>query len=283
MSAPFRRLAVIATVLMALLATGGFALDRLAVDGPDAGGRAPDPALSPPAPAPPAPALAAPAPAALTLPDQPRLSGAPVPRAPAAAQRRPVLSLPGEVPTDGRGSFRFHPAAGQVLGTAGPLRRFRLGVEEGVGEDLSEFAAFVDATLGDRRGWTAGGHLRFQRVPDRAGHDFTIYLATSATAGRLCAQAGLDVIGSGLPDGGVSCRTPGRVILNLSRWRQSVPHYVAGEVPLQVYRQMLVNHEVGHELGYLHRTCPGAGELAPVMQQQTLDLAGCRPNPWPNP
>lgn len=272
MSAPLRRLAVTAVVLVGLLATGGVALDRLAGDGPAAGDRT---ARSP--------AAADLRPPPMTLPDQPRLSESPVPRARGAPQRQPVLSLPGGFPSDGPGTFRFHPAAGEVQGSGGLLRRFRLGVEDGVDEDLSEFAAWVDATLADRRGWTAGGQVRFQRVPDQAGHDFTIYLATSATAARLCAQGGLDVIGSGLPDGGVSCRTPGRVILNLSRWRQSVPHYVAREVPLQVYRQMLLNHEVGHELGYGHRACPGAGELAPVMQQQTLSLAGCRPNPWPHP
>lgn len=276
MSAPHHRLAWTAVVLGVFLTGGAFGLDRLAGDGRaspgDAGSGTPPP-----------PVADLPGPSTLTLPDEPRLVLPPVAADPAAAVREPVLSLPGEFPTDGPGTFTVATGEGPVLGETGQLRRFRLAVEDGVDEDLGEFAGFVDGTLGDPQSWITGGEVRFQRVPDGAGHDFTIYLATSATTVRLCAEGGLDVIGYGLPDGGVSCRTPGRVILNLSRWRQSVPQYVDAGVPLESYRQMLLNHEVGHELGYGHVPCPAAGEPAPVMQQQTIDLAGCVANPWPFP
>jgi Protein of unknown function (DUF3152) len=45
----------------------------------------------------------------------------------------------------------------------------------------------------------------------------------------------------------------------------------------------VVNHEVGHWLGFGHSRCSGAGRLAPVMQQQSIGLEGCTFNPWPLP
>ena len=192
---------------------------------------------------------------------------------------RPVLRLPGAFPPEGRGTFTFHANAGKVLGTSGELRRFRVAVEDGVPEDLGQFAATLDATLGDRRSWSAGGRLRMQRVGQGTPHDFTIYLASGQTARRLCATGGVDIRVGGEPY--TSCRASGKVILNLNRWRLSVPQFVDGNVPLAVYRQYVINHEVGHELGHGHEACPRRGGPAPVMQTQTLGLGGCVANAWP--
>jgi hypothetical protein len=70
------------------------------------------------------------------------------------------------------------------------------------------------------------------------------------------------------------------VILNVNRWAGATSWWPA---PLKTYRRYLVNHEVGHYLGYGHVSCPGAGRLAPVMQQQTISLGGCVANGWPYP
>jgi hypothetical protein len=219
----------------------------------------------------------------------PGATGPPAPTAAASATAEPtpteppgpVLSLPGEFPAAGPGTFRFATTEGQVLGEVGNLRRFRLAIEDTVDEDMDEFAAFVDATLGGEQGWTTGGQHRFQRVPEWAPFDLTIHLATGQTTGQMCAVGGLDVLAPALPEGGVSCYVGGRVVLNLNRWRLSVPHYIEDEVPLEQYREMVLNHEVGHALGLGHEACPGPGELAPVMQQQTIALNGCRAHAWP--
>jgi hypothetical protein len=159
-----------------------------------------------------------------------------------------------------------------VRGGAGRVHRYRVAVEEGSGQEVAAFAAAVDGVLADPRSWIASGELRVQRVPATAPADFTVYLATPVTSERMCAEGGLQT------EGYTSCRLPGKVIVNLARWLEGVPDYGA---PLTTYRSYVVNHEVGHEFGVGHESCPGPGRPAPVMQQQTYGLQGCRANPWP--
>jgi len=93
-------------------------------------------------------------------------------------------------------------------------------------------------------------------------------------------------------------RSEPRVFINEARW-------VRGAVPFQgdigSYRQYLINHEVGHALGYQHHEpCEKQDALAPVMMQQTFGTSNddaakfdpdwvkpdgktCRFNPWPAP
>ncbi|WP_307826145.1 DUF3152 domain-containing protein [Micromonospora humida] len=175
-------------------------------------------------------------------------------------------------PRSGPGRFTAADGRSEVYGFDGPLHRYRIEVEQDTGQDVDAFAAAVDATLGDPNSWIRSGELRLQRVPEIAAADFTIYLATPATSERMCAEGGLDT------EGYTSCRLPGRVVINLARWMEAVPDYGA---PLSVYRTYVVNHEVGHELGEEHQACPGHGEPAPVMQQQTYGLDGCVANAWP--
>jgi hypothetical protein len=166
-----------------------------------------------------------------------------------------------------------------VLGTAGPLRRFRVAVEKGSGADPVEFAAEVQDILGDPRSWIGGGSLRLQRVGGAEPANFTVYLATRFTAGQMCARGGTNIRVGGRPY--TSCRAVGKVIINLDRWRLSARPYVSAKVPLAHYREYVINHEVGHELGRRHQGCPKAGGPAPVMVQQTLTLRGCVPYSWP--
>ncbi|RAN99584.1 DUF3152 domain-containing protein [Micromonospora noduli] len=203
----------------------------------------------------------------------------PSPSAAVPSSPPPVLRVPGAVPSAGTGGFGYDARSGPVLGRAGELRRYRVAVESGSAEDVTEFAQAVEAALAGPGSWVDSGRLRLQQVPGAAPRDFTVYLATARTAGRMCAKGGVDIRINGRPY--TSCRAPGQVIINLDRWRLSVPHFVSAGVPLAVYRTYVVNHEVGHQLGHRHERCPGAGRPAPVMMQQTLFLNGCRVNPWP--
>lgn len=161
---------------------------------------------------------------------------------------------------------------GPVVGE-GTLHTYRVEVEDGTGVPVDDFAADVERILSDPRGWTAADGISLQRVfaPEA---EFTITLATAGTVNFLCYP--LDTS----EDGGVSCAKEGRAILNLERWMEGAE---PSQLDLARYREYLVSHEVGHVLGHHHVPCPGPGQLAPVMVQQTLGIGECAPNPWPAP
>jgi hypothetical protein len=170
-------------------------------------------------------------------------------------------------------AFTFVDGYGPVLGTAGTLRRFKVAVERTLGQgNGADFADEVDRDLGDERSWIASRQFRLQRVPAAAASEFTIYLVSADTSEKMCAAGGLST------DGFTSCRLPGQVIINNDRWQDAVAGY---DAPLETYRAYAINHEVGHQLGYGHEGCPGKGQPAPVMMQQTYGLKGCVANAWP--
>jgi len=226
------------------------------------------------------------APTAVTAP--PTAGPDPTGEAPGPAGEAPVPDAQGEgspsqlpppAPAgyveQGAGTVRVVDGTSPVYGT-GPLQRFVVEVEDGIGVDGPQFAEAVTATLGDGRSWGAGGRLSFQRVgaaeAASGDYDFRVSLVSPGSMETWCPG-----VGTG---GYTSCRYGERAVINLARWETAVPDY-AGDIA--TYRQYVVNHEVGHALGNGHEQCPGPGELAPVMQQQTLGLQGCAKNAWPYP
>ncbi|MGY1821180.1 DUF3152 domain-containing protein [Geodermatophilus sp. SYSU D00079] len=175
----------------------------------------------------------------------------------------------------GAGTVTVVDGASQVYGT-GPLQRFVVEVEDGIGVDGAAFAAAVEGTLGDPRSWGSGGRMSFQRVgaaeATSGAYDFKVTLISPGNMETYCPG-----VGTG---GYTSCRYGDRAVINLARWETAVPDY-QGDVA--TYRLYVINHEVGHALGNGHQQCPGPGRPAPVMQQQTLGLEGCTKNPWPYP
>lgn len=178
---------------------------------------------------------------------------------------------------------------------------YTVEVEDGVdttsfgGDD--GFARMVSETLANPKSWTHNPQFGFVRVDDTAAEppDFRVSLSSPMTVREGC---GYDIQLE------ASCYNPAyldsqpRVFVNEARW-------VRGAVPFQgdvgSYRQYLINHEVGHAIGYQrHESCGANGELAPVMMQQTFstnnndaarfdpetvkpDGKTCRFNPWPYP
>ncbi|WP_163572699.1 DUF3152 domain-containing protein [Fodinicola feengrottensis] len=211
----------------------------------------------------PAPATSAVRPAA------PVVTGPSPSAGPSTAAPQPSDSpAPPGVVDQGAGTFTAAPGGTGVVGH-GTLLTYRVEVENGTGQQAAAFAAEVDKILDDPRSWTAAGKIAFQRV-STGTPGVTIRLASPKTVDRLCFPL--------TTDGYTSCRVGDGVVINLARWLTAVPDFVGH---LDLYREYAVNHEVGHRLGHGHMACPAAGQLAPVMQQQTLGLKGCRINPWP--
>ncbi|MFJ8820509.1 DUF3152 domain-containing protein [Streptomyces sp. NPDC102467] len=179
------------------------------------------------------------------------------------------------------GDFEGVPGFAKAPGQ-GQKFRYRIDVEKGLGLDSDLFAQAVQKTLNDKRSWAHDHARTFERISS-GKPDFVITLASPGTTADWCAKSGLDTT-----EDNVSCDSAAteRVMINAYRWAQGSKTYddVLHGQSIYPYRQMLINHEVGHRLGFNHVTCSQKGALAPVMQQQTKFLSSggitCKPNPW---
>jgi Protein of unknown function (DUF3152) len=195
------------------------------------------------------------------------------------------------VPTKGAGTFTVSPAGTAIVGTGTTLVTYETAVENGVtwGSNpvwtADSFGATVDTIIADPRGWTASAAApitdpsqhetnaswSFERVSGTS-YNVRVLLATPDTTDTLCATAGLNT------EGVYSCRYGTTIVINLRRWLKGAPGFAMG---LDGYHTMVINHEMGHRLGFDHMLCPHAGQPAPVMEEETIDLAGCTPNAYP--
>ncbi|OBH92371.1 hypothetical protein A5678_09515 [Mycobacterium sp. E2733] len=215
----------------------------------------------------------------------------------------PAGTLPDGGPFTEAGEKTWHVVPGTTPQTGqGTVRVFRytVEVEDGIDPTMiggdEAFAEMVDQTLANPKGWTHNPQFAFVRVDGGTKPDFRISLVSPVTVREGCGyEFRLET----------SCYNPSfgkdrqsRVFINEARW-------VRGAVPFEgdigSYRQYVINHEVGHAIGYVrHEPCEQQGALAPVMMQQTFSTSNndaaqfdpdfvkadgktCRFNPWPFP
>lgn len=208
-----------------------------------------------------------------------------------------ALPVGGPFTETGKDTFHVVPGAGGQVGKgAEHVFAYTVDVEDGVdtvgsGGDEA-FAQMVDQTLANPKSWIRDEKVGFRRVDNPDEADFHVTLTSQMTVRQDC--------GYTIPVES-SCYNADikRVILNEPRWVRGAVSY---QGDIGSYRQYMINHEVGHAIGYAqHQPCESDGGLAPVMMQQTFGTANndiarldpdgvvpmnglvCKPNAWPYP
>jgi len=152
-------------------------------------------------------------------------------------------------------------------------------------EVSKDFATKNSAVLADQRGWKKYGYMFEEKTFNGEAFNETnerdtlvIRLETSENASKLCGFSGF------------SCQRqrPNDIVIHLGNWMGGS----RSRLPLERYRNYVINHEVGHFLGLEHQKCPideckkRGMFVCPgsVMQQMTRGpsaIAPCSENDWP--
>ena len=142
-------------------------------------------------------------------------------------------------------------------------------VESGLNLDPNCLSDMILSILNDPRGWSTIENIDFQLVSSEYA-DLNVIFANPTTVDELCYP---------LQTNGIySCRNEKNVVINIFRWLSGAKDF---GTDLSTYRIYLINHEVGHYLGWRHTDCPSENALAPLMMQQSKSTDSCIPNGWP--
>ena len=143
--------------------------------------------------------------------------------------------------------------------------------EKGDVGSLDDFSNAVYRILNDERGWPRAGATFVQGAEGNC--DFNIVLSEAQYMTTFSSGCSTEY----------SCRVGENVIINDDRWNGGTDAWLSAGGNMARYRVMVINHEVGHRLGHTDNEtpCAGAGQSAPLMQEQSMHLDGCANNEYP--
>jgi hypothetical protein len=143
-----------------------------------------------------------------------------------------------------------------------PVKTYSFCLNTDQSSDFEGFKESVVSALAQSPGWTLGGKLAFK--PVASGCNFSFGLESEAT------MAALDPVCKGV----ASCTSGSNLAMSRANW---VKPPAAWTSTSSAYQSELVNHELGHWLGFEHVSCTVANTSQPVLSQPTVTLGGCSP------
>jgi hypothetical protein len=144
-----------------------------------------------------------------------------------------------------------------------PFASYSYCVGGDTAQDMQALGQQAAATLADGNGWTLGGRLKFELANE----------ACNLTL-RVTSEEGMKTLAASCV-GKSSCQVGNEVLVRDSDWA-AAPAVWKGT--LVAYRAELINHEIGHWLGFDHASCVGRAVPAPILAVPTVVLGGCSPN-----
>lgn len=139
--------------------------------------------------------------------------------------------------------------------------RYKVLIDKDIKRSLKNFKNDVDKILSHPKSW----NVKF--IQDDIKYDFKIILTPARKITKVCKFSGL------------SCADMWNNVIYINNYRW-IKGSKASKLPLNQYRIYLINHEVGHILGFGHSK-PKKGKKVPVMNQHTLGIYPGLPYCWP--
>ena len=137
---------------------------------------------------------------------------------------------------------------------------------------LPAVRSFIKQVLSEPKGWKSKGYSFHEAdSKDSDAWDFQMSFLTDKNIVEKYSErwSGYSV-----------CENQKFIYFNLDNWKSGAK---SGYTDIRDYQRYLINHEVGHVLGYGHidpKMHCKKGNRASVMSQQTIGQFGCTPSPY---